>query len=274
MTLIVSAWAKNAVVQVSDRRRTGIDERIPPQSAVKTMHIRCCDATFALSYTGLATPKFGQALTTDTLLIDELSSSNAPALRLEEIHELLARTLTDVISRHPAPLTHKGLTVVLVGHDMNGHFKSVITNIEDGHKSLAPFGSRGTSFYTHIERPIKGVRERRSRVWIHGAVDALSRGVREQIKRSEERMFYEPNELIVQRLVDIVRTAANHKRHGGAIGADCSSIVVPDDDGLVVSNYHPVGPSNTTYYPHFIQRAGGLSVSFANVKAVWNIDSK
>jgi hypothetical protein len=274
MTLIVSAWAKTAVVQVSDRRLTGINERIPPKNAVKTMHIRCRDATFALSYTGLATPKFGQALTMDTLLIDELSSRNAHALRLEEIHEQVARKLTDVISSYPAQLTHKGLTVVLVGHDTNGHFKSVITNIENGHKSLAPSGRRGNSFYTHVERPIKGVRERRARVWIHGAVEALSTGVREQIKHSEERMFYESHELIVQRLVDIVRTAANHKKHGRVIGSDCSSIVIPDDDGLVIPNYHPAEPSNTTYYPHSIQRTGRFSVSFADVKTVWTPDPK
>lgn len=89
MTLIITALADDAVVQVSDRRLTLADGSIFSEDATKAICIACSDARVSLAYTGLA--RIGMT-PTDHWLMELLTEGRAANKTFPELLEALAAT--------------------------------------------------------------------------------------------------------------------------------------------------------------------------------------
>lgn len=110
MTLIITALAKNKVVQASDRRLTRLDGSLFDDQANKVICVRCNNAMFSVAYTGIA--RIG-GKRTDEWIADYFDA--VPDIALKPIHEI-RRELTDyataTFARHQKPMF---LDVVMAG---------------------------------------------------------------------------------------------------------------------------------------------------------------
>jgi hypothetical protein len=252
MTLIITALADDAVVQVSDRRLSrGPNPLSKPEN--KAVCVSCADATLAVAYTGLA--RAGTEPMAEWL-VNRLASMNASSLELLQITENLRDIATKAFAKPGAAV---GLTFVFAGFGPHGPLAATVSNLEDGETSFsAPAREFRCGYLIRNQK-----RMRKLDLAIHGREDSVTDTIGKIIPRVRRRFFTRSPDERAGILVDLVRRAANHPTVGKYIGKDCMSVIVrPSAD--FVSRYHPFSKEPIEFAPHLV--TGGMAfkqVSFS-----------
>ena len=123
MTLIISAIADDALIQVSDQRLTR-GKKLHSADSVKGLIVQSRDACFLLSYTGLA--YIGQVIDrnrTDRWLVRLLDSHHINKISLNDALELIRSQATKYIASSDTPTSF-----VFGGYKRGLKFDGIITN--------------------------------------------------------------------------------------------------------------------------------------------------
>lgn len=220
MTLIVSILTDELTAQASDRRLTAVRSgkaiQIAKDNAIKTVYVRCRDAHFSISWTGIgmvvdATTK--KATGTSEWITAALVKMDAIYLSLEAI----VRYFTD----------HAALQFQQFSIPTTFVFCGFQHHYEDGGPHSKVFGFEVSSGpFTRLEV----LRRKNSVIFIHGATDAVTaliqRDLRRYFKRGRFRQEYSKN--ISTILVNSIRAAASTKV-GTTVGRDCLTAVIRRD---------------------------------------------
>lgn len=247
MTLIVTALAEDAIVQVSDRRLIYPDGTIYSDNETKAVCVKCSDAIFSIAYTGLARLGLQRtARATGHWLVDFFSESGKLQMRYPELIKQLKAYSTASFGT----LCHlnNGITIVLAGFGPPGPFITTLSNQEDSQgrwlDSVSNTFSLGGFFRN--DAPL-----RKLDIMINGAEKAITSNLSNSIQKIRKHFFSLVPEKRVSVLVQLIRLASENGKSGQAIGKDCMSVIVKPNQGFV-ANYHPENSSAISYIPHFV----------------------
>jgi hypothetical protein len=245
MTLIITAIADDAVVQVSDRRLTRADGSICSDNACKAICMTCLDAHVSLAYTGLA--RIGP-ISTDHWLVEMLIEIRASSKRFPEVVDSLAAAATERF-RHLRELGDwRRLSLVFGGFGPSGAMAALVSNQEDssGRELSTVSDMFNTGFWLRNDR-----RMYKLDLMLSGATAAVGPELIESIKRIRKRFLHQSPEDRIRVLLQILRRAAKHPKYGGLIGEDCMGTIVWLDGGFRTT-YHPTEDTALSYMPHFV----------------------
>lgn len=234
MSLIITAIADDAVVQVWDRRLTHPNGDMFTDHACKAICISCADARVAAAFTGLA---YVGPTPIDHWLVDSLTTDRAA--------EKPFRQLVHSLSGHAT-----GLTVMLAGFGSSGPVAAMVSGQEDGAGMSLPTASDRCQprFWMWDSRPM-----RKLDLIVSGAEAAVGRDLVRGIERVPSRFLRRaPNERVAF-LVGLLRRAAQKPRHGMPISEECMGVVVTRESGFRAT-YHGVREPTVSYMPHLICR--------------------
>jgi hypothetical protein len=257
MTLIVTALADDAVVQVSDRRLTaGRDPLSKPEN--KAICVSCADANIAIAYTGLARIA-GQA--TAEWLTDRLSAMSVSTLTFPQIAAKLREDATTAFRGG-----RNGLTVVLAGFGPPGPFAATVSNLEDGQRWFpAPVKEFVCGFFLRNDR-----RVRKLDLIFSGREDAIDATIGRVIPEVRRHFLKRSPEERANILVDLVRRAADHPKVGNYIGKECMSVVVkPSED--FTARYHPLDRAPVHYAPNLVAQSMVFTRVWYSVPRGWSV---
>lgn len=247
MTLIVTALADDAVVQVSDRRLSlGANPLARPEN--KAICVSCADANFTIAFTGLA--KVGGESTAEWV-VNQLGAINATTLTFPEIAEKLRQTVTVTFEAIQPRGTPYGLTFVFAGFGPPGPFAATVSNVEDG-KTLFPTPRREFVSYLFLRNR---KRMRKLDLIFNGREDALDDTIGKIIERVRRHFLRRSPDERARILVDLIRRAADHPTVGKYIGKDCTTVIVRPLENFV-SCYHSVKGDPVEYAPNLV--SGGM----------------
>jgi hypothetical protein len=244
MTLIITALADDAVIQVSDRRLTS-DQVVLDKRVNKALCISCSDANFTVAFTGVA--EILGAPTADWLL-DHLASRKASALPFPAILESLRDQATATWPRLSARARGIGITFVFAWFGRAGPFYALLSNGEDRHGNRLPAVSADFQ-YGIWSRSKK--RLRKLDIVINGRENAVDGSIDLAIPSVRRRFFHETADKRADVLVELVRRAADHPKQGRYIGKSCMSVVVPVS-GEFIARYHPAESDPVQYAPNLL----------------------
>ena len=244
MTLILSAIAKNCVVQISDRRLTLPDGSLYDDMAVKMICAACQNAHFSMSYTGLAEVK---GVRTDERVTDYLVSIHAGNMPILQLLEATKAFLTEIFRQLKHLGNNRGVSFVLAGYVQAVPFMGLLSNMEDEKGNW--LRNVDDDFHLGILSPNEQWRKKLD-VMINGA--EIAADVFEQyIPSFRKRFFNKPPQEISNASVQLLRMATQHPKIGHVIGKNClSTIVTPD--GEFVCNDHSEAARPQHNSPHFI----------------------
>ena len=255
MTLIITALANDAVVQVSDRRLTLPGRTVFSEDANKAICFGCADAHVSLAYTGLA--RIGTT-PIDHWLVDLLTDNRLANEPFPKAVEAVARLATERF-RELRPLGEgRRLSLVFSGF---GHLRPVmalVSNSEDSSGSWLPRVSDtfATGLWLRNEKTM-----RKLDLMVSGAVAAVTSDLVEAIKRIRKRFLARTPEERVNVLVQVLRRAANEREYGWLIGQECMGVIVAPE-GRFQATFHPSSNAALSYMPHFVQH-------WMSVRDVW-----
>jgi hypothetical protein len=244
MTLIITALADDAVIQVSDRQLTR-GEEVLQKPANKALCISCSDANFTVAFTGVA--EILGAPAADWLL-DHLASLKASALPFPSILESLRNQATATWPRLSASARGIGITFVFAGFGRAGPFYALLSNREGRHGNRLPAVS--ADFQSGIWLRNKK-RLRKLDIVINGCEDAVTGTIDRAIQSVRRRFLNKTADKRADTLVELVRRAADHATLGKYIGKDCMSVIVPAF-GAFIARYHPTESHPAQYAPNLL----------------------
>jgi hypothetical protein len=250
MTLILAVGNPREVVLVSDRRfstNTGFydDEK----NKATTLH--CLDGRAAIAFTGLAEVP-GRFSTTEWLM-RVLPETSKPDCLLEGTIRRFCNIATRDIAKLNAPDELKRLTFAFAGYKYDEppprQYFWKVTNSEAKDGKQLPKVTTEFECFSH--------RESRSpplNPWACFALTAgLDLGIRDKEWNRLVALLHErrPAVALVEKAVMIIRMAADSPLSFGAVGKQCSSIVLPSDPKRAVSAaYHSNVVSYQSYGPN------------------------
>jgi hypothetical protein len=243
MTLIISALADDAVVQVSDRRLTR-DGSVVSESANKAICVHCANAWFSIAYTGLAEI---DTTRTDYWLVDFLTCSRAALKTFPELVRSVAEFATARFRRLRHLGNRRGLTLVFGGFGPPRAVLALVSNQEDSSGKRLPAVSDRfeVSGWLRNDRVLHKlgliVNGAEAAVKTPDLMNAVQRIRKHSLDRSPEER--------VAVLVQVLRRAAKHPRHGRLIGNDCMGVIVTPDGGFRTT-YHTATDTAVSYGPH------------------------
>jgi len=247
MTLIVTAMAEDAIIQVSDRRLTYPNGEIYSDKETKAVCVQCSDAIFSVGYTGLA--RLGPQRTakaTGYWLVDFFSEPGKLQMRYPELIEQLKAFSTTSFG----PLCHSkiGITIVLAGFGPPGPFITTLSNQEDSQGRWLDSVSNNfsLSWLLRDDAPI-----RKLGIFINGAEGAITDNLKVVIQKIRKHFLYLTPERRTNVLVQLIRLASENGKVGQVIGKDCMSVIVKPNQGFV-TNYHPENSGAISYIPHLV----------------------
>jgi hypothetical protein len=256
VTLIVTLASHHFCAQVSDTRLTWASGEHRDE-AVKTIIVRCKDATLALSYTGLAKIGFQR---TDRWLAYHLYRMKTWEMSFPDVPRQLASLLTQTTRLHRA-LFDIGLTMVFIGRDGGGQIAcALVSNTErltenDELIGEEPRREFGTSFRS-FDRD--DVTDR----WLVQVAGAVAPRIQSELDGLSESMRQEANHAtqprsqwrVVNRMVKLVKTLSDDPHLGELIGKDCVAVLIPQDGASLSQFYDETG---THYLRPLLVRKGG-----------------
>jgi hypothetical protein len=246
MTLIITALADDAVVQVSDRRLTCPDGSDFAENANKAICFDCADAHVSLAYTGLA--QIG-ATRTDHWLVDLLTDHRLTSESFPVAVEAVARLATERFRALRHLGNRRPLSLVFGGFGPRGPLMALVSNFEDSSGKRLP--SVSDTFGTAV-----GLRNqhlmRRLGLMVSGAEAAVTTELTDAIKRIRKRFLTERPEKRVNVLVQVLRRAAAEPKHGWLIGNECMAVIVTPAGGFQAT-FHPSEESEVSYMPHYVR---------------------
>ena len=248
MTLIITALADDAVIQVSDRRLTaGTNPLSRPEN--KAVCVSCADGNFTVAYTGLA--RVGREPTAEWL-VNQLGAMNGTTLTFPQIAAKLREVATTAFTQiHGSSL---GVTFVFAGFGPRGPFAATVSNLEDGKSAFsAPAQEFVCGFFLRNEK-----RMRKLDLMFNGREDAIADTIGKIIPRVRRHFLRRSPDERAGILVDLVRRAADHPKLGTYIGKDCMSVIV-QASGDFVSRYHPSSAEPVDCAPNLV--SGGMLFS-------------
>lgn len=246
MTLIITALADDAVVQVSDRRLTRADGSVVAEDANKAICFDCADAHVSLAYTGLAS--IGTTRT-DHWLVELLADNRLASETFPKAVETVARLATE---RFRA-LRHLGerrrLSLVFGGFGPSGVLMALVSNFEDSAGKWLPSVSDtfATTFWLRKQNVM-----RKLDLMVSGAEAAVTGDLAEAIERVRERFLTKSPQQRVDVLVQVLRRAAADPNHGWLIGKECMGVVVTPNGGFQAT-FHPSEEAALSYMPHYVR---------------------
>jgi len=257
MTLIVTVGCPKFVVQVSDRRFTRLDSRLPvPETdeGNKELVVRACDADFAISFTGLAALE-GER--TGDWLLECISDAKAAEAGfdacLAAVRAAADNTFARIAQRDGAFYHH---TFVFAGfhHGAAQPRVAVVSNCESGDFRVGPAASTFS---------VQDISSARYPYHQAGMIPAMHADSKSRIKGLARRApsYASVADLIVRE----VRLAASHAKYGRYIGKQCMSVCVRgsgEGEVEVEAVYHPTHSRPITYAPNLVDifpaQGGGL----------------
>lgn len=244
MTLIITAFSDNLVVEVSDRRLTWSDGRIEDEFAIKAVCVGCVDASFSIAFTGLAEVD-GQR--TDEWLVDYLASIDAGCLTFQILFDSLHKYVSASFIKLRRLGINRRITFALAGFGVHGPFGGFLSNIEDNK------GNRLTDIDEDFQR---GFIFRNSKemhqldLMINGA-EGASKIFDAAIPTCRKRYFNETSDKIEAALVQLIRKASTDPKEGKWVGRNCLSTVINPNGEYHCQDY-PEVDSPQRYTPHLI----------------------
>ena len=245
MTLIITALADDAVVQVSDRRLTLADGTVFSENANKAICVDCADSRVSVAYTGLAridtTP-------TDHWLVDLLTDISAAKKSFPDVVAAVAERATERFRALRHLRDRRGLSLVFAGFGPPGAVMALVSNQEDSSGQWLPAVSDRfeSGFWLRDEHVM-----RKLDLMVSGAEAAVTPALTDAIERIRSRFLDRSPEERVNVLVDVLRRAAKHPHHGWLIGEDCMGVIVANDGGFM-STYHSETSTAVSYMPHYV----------------------
>jgi hypothetical protein len=245
MTLIVSALADDATVQVSDRRLSFPDGSVLCDDANKGICFDCADAHVSLAYTGLAligtTP-------TDHWLVDVLAANQLTSMRFPDAVEVIVERATERFLE----LRHLGerrrLSLVFCGFGPSGAMMALVSNSEDSSGKWLPNVSDTFSagFWLRNQKAL-----RKLDLKVSGTEAAVTPDLLDALERIRKRFHTKPPEERANVLVQALRRAATERSHGWSIGEECISVIVKPAGGFLAT-FHPRGDTALSHAPHYV----------------------
>lgn len=245
MTLIITALADDAIVQVSDRRLTGVDGSVYSESAVKAICVDCADARFSIAYTGLAeidtTP-------TDYWLVDFLTCSRATLKTFPELVYSVAEFATERFRQLRHLGNRRGLTLVFSGFGPPGAALALVSNQKDSSGRWLPAVADlfEAGFWLRNNRV-----SRKLALMVNGAEAAVTPDLKDALQRIGKRSLDRSPEARIDVLVQVLRRAAKQPSHGRLIGNDCMGVIVTPD-GEFRTTYHTATDTAVSYMAHYV----------------------
>jgi len=245
MTLIITALADDAVVQLSDRRLTRADGSVSSENAIKSICVDCVDARFSVAYTGLAEI---DTKPTDYWLVDFLTRSRAALKTFPKLVYSVAEFATDRFRQLLYLGDRRGLTLVFSGFGPPGAALALVSNQQDSSgRWLSAVSDRfEAGFWLRNNRVL-----RKLALMVNGAEAAVTPDLRAAVRCSRRRFLDRSPEERVTFLVEVLRRAAKHPLHGRLIGNDCMGVVVTPDGGFRAT-YHTETDTAVSYMPHYV----------------------
>jgi hypothetical protein len=257
VTLILSAFLRDAVVQVSDRRVVWPDGRVASEMDNKAVCVGCAEAHFAIAYTGLA--RIGDQ-PTDECLFEALSRLTVGKMTLEGVLAALCRHLDNKFRnlRGIRP-DYRGLELCIAGYKGAKQLVGGISNRRDEKAQIVPVRDE----FRYAFQTTTDVLQKDAHIFAGGNAAPLHRLIgRSPRRRLERRLFTADPEVAGHRLVAIIRAAAS-RSNGTNIGRDCmGSIVLPT--GAFTSFYAPESGTPYEYLPLCVLASGAFIIEKFN----------
>jgi hypothetical protein len=248
MTLILTVANDQRVFQVSDRRITARHANgattIPQDDECKSIYVRCNDAHFALSYTGLA--RMG-SMRMDQWLAKEIAGSNHSC---DEVLNFIGTHIVQETKRE---------TVRVCGLQSNLPTTFVWAGIRQmevkgAQGSLVPCEATFVGHQCTWPSQCKAITHSRAHVSIDGMTEAVPPSLLKRIQTLTRSALFNKRsiDIATAELVSEIRIAAADTRFGNTIGANCSSIVLTKDINCIHVNHHSEADSSRAYPPTLV----------------------
>ena len=265
MTLIITAGCPDFIVQVSDRRFTLKNTATPlTDEGNKELVIRGFDADFAVSFTGLGSIE-GKPV--GDCLVDWFGEYTDPAATFDEYVECIRATAEKIYSGFAKnQLELIPLTFVVAGFK-HGHKRPTIVTVTNCQTADYRSADPTVSFASH--QGLSG----KFPYYAAGYLPALAQDSKTKTKNliRASRSYPQVADLLVQE----IRSAAHHRKHGKYIGTECTSICI-FRNGEAESVYHATHSDAVTYAPNLMDvvknKSGGAGrMSFRGMSMVGSV---
>jgi hypothetical protein len=250
MTLSIALLNPRESIFVTDRRFVEEGGLVRTEEGSKLAVFICPDARVAVTYTGLAAVgKF----TTHQWLLQSLVEAAKPDLQIRPTMDRLAIIASRDIAKLGLPKVSSRLSITFCGYNNEPPPPLAcicrITNFENDDGTSVPEARE--------EFSVTCLRQRRdacanfAQAWAFGMARAIPRG---DLLALENLMTEcKPAHAVLEKAVEIIRSAAASRLSGGLIGQQCLSVIVPADPGRsVLSRYHPNEAKFETFMPSII----------------------
>jgi len=218
MTFAIVGANKDQIIQVSDRRLTGLSGGdLLQEDFGKVGHLLCDDASVLYCFTGLATIR---EFNTSTWLMETLQTASKKDRRFDELIRHFADLATKHFKSNPDVLSletkQRKLTVMLSGYKSNGSIVNVlISNFQDfvkffNHEEAQP------NFTVYCESPDIKDSENPTIIQAIGAFSALPSESVDELRLLLEKRA--PHHAILGKSASIVLKVSEHHRSSGTVG--------------------------------------------------------
>lgn len=216
MTLAISLGNADQIIQVSDRKLTNNGQQVK-ESHNKTGHAVCDDASFLISYAGLATYLEHN---TSIWLLDALYDAAQKSHAYSKITHGLAEEATKYFhsSRTIRSLSsdQKRLTIMLSGYTSHGHIvNSLISNFQD-FTSFIDYPKAMKEFTVHNELSIIPAPDNPVLIQVIGQFNAFTNNDEVELRDMLEQRL--PAESIGQKAISIIQDISNRPSSNNTVG--------------------------------------------------------
>ena len=135
MTLIITAAADDATVQVVDQLLTMPDGTVFSDDSIKSVCVECADSCFSIAYTGL--PRLGTT-PTDHWLAESVTKLRPAEKRFPDLIEGLRQHASTVFCKYRSLGNSRGVTFVCAGFGPPGPVMAILSNQEDSEGKWLP----------------------------------------------------------------------------------------------------------------------------------------
>jgi hypothetical protein len=280
MTLILTLWSPERIIQVSDRRLTGPNGKLVTDEANKAVGVWCDDAHFSVAYTGLARVRHAKTrrwIGTDKWIADTIGSIMQSGINeVREIYRAFAVEAAETVASTPVPRTKTGTTFVFAGFFYRSRVNTFLGSLSN--MSLGTDGKviKVSKHFdvTHVYslRPTMPLNEKE--INVDGMVpaliskDAIAKAINRRtrvIHRRLERVRRSENPLDelaeAKELISIVRMASRHPEYGRYIGRDCMAVVLNYSSWAITADTYKEDSSVMHDWPIMVFPEGAATVS-------------
>lgn len=234
--------------------------RVQTEEGSKLSLFFCPDARMAITYTGLAAVgKFS----THQWLLQSLLEAAKPDLEVRPTMDRLAMIASRDIKKLGLPKGSSRLSITLCGYNYEQPPPLAclcrITNFENDDGTSVSEAREGFSVTCLRQR--RDAQANMGHAWAFGMVRAIPCG---DLLTLEKLMTEcKPAHAVLEKAVEVIRSAAASRLSGGLIGQQCLSVIIPSDPGRkVLSRYHSNEARFETFMPSIINATSMQTLSY------------